>query len=151
MRASIWVLGPLLTRFGEAKVLFPGGCALGARQVDLHLSGLESMGATIEIDKGYIIAKANNGLKGTDFNFDKVSVGATINLIMAATLAKGDNTILGNCAKEPEIIDLCNCLNKMGAKNRRHRHRSAKNYWCVIFEFRLNMQLFLIELKLVLI
>jgi len=115
MRASIWVLGPLLARFGEAKVSFPGGCALGARQVDLHLAGLESMGAEIEIDEGYIVAKAPNGLKGTDFNFNKVSVGATINLILAASLAKGD-CILSNCAKEPEIVDLCHLLNQMGAK-----------------------------------
>lgn len=115
MRASIWVLGPLLTRFGEAKVSFPGGCALGARQVDLHLAGLESMGALIEIDRGYILAKAPNGLKGTNFNFGKVSVGATINILLAAILADGDSQ-LSNCAKEPEIVDLCNILNKMGAK-----------------------------------
>ena len=115
MRASIWVLGPLVSRFGEAKVSFPGGCALGARQVDLHIAGLEAMGATIEIDHGYIIARARNGLVGTHFTFDKVSVGATINLIMAAVLAKGD-TILSNVAREPEIIDLCHCLVGMGAK-----------------------------------
>ena len=115
MRASIWVLGPLVGRFGEAKVSFPGGCALGARQVDLHLAGLEAMGAKIEIDHGYILARAKNGLVGTNFTFDKVSVGATINLIMAAVLAKGDTT-LSNVAREPEIIDLCNCLVGMGAK-----------------------------------
>lgn len=115
MRASIWVLGPLLTRFGKAKVSFPGGCALGARQVDLHIDGLKAMGAKIEIEQGYIHAKAQSGLSGTEFKFSKVSVGATINLIMAATLAKGDS-ILSNCAKEPEIVDLCNCLNEMGAK-----------------------------------
>jgi UDP-N-acetylglucosamine 1-carboxyvinyltransferase len=116
MRASIWVLGPLLTRFGKAKVSFPGGCTLGARQVDLHLSGLEAMGATIEIDGGYIIAEApSSGLKATDFSFNKISVGATINLIMAAVLAKG-TSIFSNCAKEPEITDLCNCLVGMGAK-----------------------------------
>jgi len=115
MRASIWVLGPLISRFGEAKVSFPGGCALGARQVDLHIAGLEAMGAHIEIDSGYMIAKAKNGLVGTHFTFDKVSVGATINLILAAVLAKGD-TILSNVAREPEIIDLCNCLVGMGAK-----------------------------------
>ena len=115
MRASIWVLGPLVSRFGEAKVSFPGGCALGARQVDLHLAGLEAMGATIEVDHGYIMARAKNGLVGTHFTFDKVSVGATINLIMAAVLAKGDTT-LSNVAREPEIIDLCNCLVGMGAK-----------------------------------
>jgi UDP-N-acetylglucosamine 1-carboxyvinyltransferase len=115
MRASIWVLGPLVARFGEAKVSFPGGCALGARQVDLHLAGLEAMGATIEVDAGYIIAKAKSGLKGTHFNFDKISVGATINIIMAAILAQGD-TVLSNCAREPEISDLCHCLVGMGAK-----------------------------------
>lgn len=115
MRASIWVLGPLLARCGEAKVSFPGGCALGARQVDLHISGLEAMGAEINIDQGYIIAKAPRGLKGADFNFSKVSVGATINLILAATLANG-TTRLKNCAFEPEIQDLCHLLNKMGAK-----------------------------------
>jgi len=115
MRASIWVLGPLVGRFGEAKVSFPGGCALGARQVDLHIAGLEAMGARIEIDHGYIIASAKNGLVGAHFTFDKVSVGATINLIMAAVLAKGDTT-LSNVAREPEIIDLCHCLIGMGAK-----------------------------------
>ena len=115
MRASIWVLGPLVSRFGEAKVSFPGGCALGARQVDLHLAGLEAMGAEIEIDHGYIMARAKNGLVGTHFTFDKVSVGATINLIMAAVLAKGETT-LSNVAREPEIIDLCHCLVGMGAK-----------------------------------
>jgi UDP-N-acetylglucosamine 1-carboxyvinyltransferase len=116
MRASIWVLGPLLTRFGQAKVSFPGGCALGARQVDLHLAGLEAMGAIIEVDSGYIIAKApSSGLKAVDFSFNKISVGATINLIMAAVLAKG-TSVFSNCAKEPEITDLCNCLVGMGAK-----------------------------------
>ncbi len=115
MRASIWVLGPMLTRFGKAKVSFPGGCALGARQVDLHLSGLEAMGATITIDQGYIIAEAKSGLKGVHFNFNKISVGATVNLIMAACLAKG-STLLSNAAREPEITDLCNCLVGMGAK-----------------------------------
>lgn len=115
MRASIWVLGPLVSRFGYAKVSFPGGCALGARQVDLHLAGLEAMGAQIEIDHGYIVAKAKNGLKGAHFTFDKVSVGATINLIMAAVLARGDTTLV-NVAREPEIIDLCHCLVGMGAK-----------------------------------
>ncbi|MEY3196999.1 MAG: hypothetical protein RLZZ59_367 [Pseudomonadota bacterium] len=115
MRASIWVLGPLLARFGQAKVSFPGGCTLGARQVDLHIAGLQAMGVEIEIDGGYIIATAKSGLKGTHFNFDKISVGATINILMAAVLAEGKTT-LSNCAKEPEIIDLCNCLVGMGAK-----------------------------------
>lgn len=115
MRASIWVLGPLLARFGEAKVSFPGGCALGARQVDLHIAGLEAMGAEINIDRGYIIAKAPKGLNGADFVFNKVSVGATINVLLAATLANG-TTRLKNCAFEPEIQDLCNFLTKAGAK-----------------------------------
>lgn len=115
MRASIWALGPLLSRFGKADVSLPGGCAIGARQVDLHLSALEAMGATIEIKHGYIHAITNGKkLQGVHFCFNKVSVGATINVIMAATLASGV-TILSNCAKEPEIIDVCNCLNKMGA------------------------------------
>lgn len=115
MRASIWVLGPLVSRFGEAKVSFPGGCALGARQVDLHLAGLQAMGASIEIDHGYIVARAPKGLTGAHFTLGKVSVGATINLIMAAILAKGE-TVLCNVAREPEIIDLCHCLVGMGAK-----------------------------------
>ncbi|MDC0864589.1 UDP-N-acetylglucosamine 1-carboxyvinyltransferase [Rickettsiaceae bacterium] len=116
MRASIWVLGPLLSRFGKAKVSLPGGCAIGARQVDLHIAVMESMGAEIKIDGGYIHAHTNNKrLQACDFTFSKVSVGATINAILAATLADG-TTFLSNCAKEPEIIDLCNCLNKMGAE-----------------------------------
>ena len=115
MRASIWVLGPLLARFGTAEVSLPGGCAIGARQVDLHLAILESMGAIIEIKHGYIYATTNgHRLRGVHFCFNKVSVGATINAIMAATLAEG-TTLLSNCAQEPEIVDLCNCLNKMGA------------------------------------
>lgn len=115
MRASILVLGPLLARFGEAKVSLPGGCAIGTRPVDLHLNGLEQMGAEIVLDKGYVNAKAPNGLTGTKIVFPKVSVGATENLLMAATLAKG-TTILSNAAKEPEIKDLGDCLIKMGAK-----------------------------------
>lgn len=115
MRASIWVLGPLLTRFGEARVSLPGGCAIGARQVDLHINLLEAMGAHIEIKHGYIKARSKNRLIGTHFNFNKISVGATITGIMAATLAKGE-TLLLNSAKEPEIIDLCNCLTLMGAE-----------------------------------
>lgn len=114
MRASIWVLGPLLARFGKAKVSLPGGCAIGARQVDLHLSGLEAMGANIIIEDGYIVAECLSRLKGVHFNFDKVSVGATINLIMAACLADGETKLM-NCASEPEITDMCNCLVKMGA------------------------------------
>lgn len=115
MRASIWVLGPLLARFGSAIVSLPGGCAIGARQVDMHIAALEAMGAAIEIQEGYIHAKAHGRLKGAHFVFNKQSVGATINTIMAATLAKGE-TRLFNCNIEPEIIDLCNCLNSMGAE-----------------------------------
>lgn len=114
MRASIWVLGPLLARFGKAKVSLPGGCALGARQIDLHLSGLGAMGANITLEDGYIIAESPERLKGVHFNFSKVSVGATITMIMAATLADGESKLM-NCASEPEIIDMCNCLVNMGA------------------------------------
>lgn len=116
MRASILVLGPLLGRFGRADVSFPGGCAIGSRPVDIHLKGLEAMGATIEIDGGYIRARApEDGLKGAHFFMDKVTVGGTENLLMAAVLAKGES-VLENAAKEPEIIDLANCLVAMGAK-----------------------------------
>jgi UDP-N-acetylglucosamine 1-carboxyvinyltransferase len=116
MRTSILVLGPLLARFGQAKVSLPGGCAIGTRPVDLHLKGLEEMGATISIEEGYINAKAPaGGLQGATIRFPKVSVGATENLMMAATLAKGTTTLV-NAAREPEIIDLGECLIKMGAK-----------------------------------
>jgi UDP-N-acetylglucosamine 1-carboxyvinyltransferase len=116
MRTSILVLGPILSRFGEAKVSLPGGCAIGTRPVDLHIKGLEEMGATITLDQGYIDAKAPaGGLKGAKILFPKVSVGATENLMMAATLAKGE-TVLANAAREPEIVDLGECLIKMGAK-----------------------------------
>ena len=116
MRGSILVLGPLLARFGEAKVSLPGGCAIGTRPVDMHIKGLEDMGATITLDSGYINAKAPaGGLQGAKILFPKVSVGATENLMMAATLAKG-TTVLGNAAREPEIVDLGECLIKMGAK-----------------------------------
>jgi len=120
MRASILVLGPLLARYGEANVSFPGGCAIGSRPVDIHLRGLEAMGAKIEIDGGYIRAtidpKNTNGrLKGTHFLMDIVTVGGTENLLMAAVLADG-KTILENAAREPEIVDLANMLVAMGAK-----------------------------------
>ena len=115
MRASIWVLGPLLARFGQAKVSLPGGCAIGTRPVDLHLMALEKMGAEIKIEGGYIIAKAPNGLKGADIFFKTVSVGATGNAMMAATLAQGTTTIT-NAALEPEMCDLAKFLNAMGAK-----------------------------------
>ena len=115
MRGSILVLGPLLSRFGEAKVSLPGGCAIGTRPVDLHIKGLEELGATIELEEGYINAKApSGGLQGAKIHFPKVSVGATENLLMAATLAKG-TTVLSNAAREPEIVDLGQCLVKMGA------------------------------------
>ncbi len=115
MRASVLVLGPLLSRFGHAKVSLPGGCAIGSRPVDAHIKGLEAMGADISIEEGYIIANAPNGLKGCTYKSQIVSVGATENLMMAATLAKG-TTILENAAQEPEISDLGNMLIKMGAK-----------------------------------
>ncbi len=115
MRASILVLGPLLTRFGQCCVSLPGGCAIGVRPVDLHLKGMEALGAKIELKDGYIYAEAKHGLKGTEFTFPVVTVTGTENLMMAAVLADGD-TVLRNVAKEPEIVDLADCLNKMGAK-----------------------------------
>lgn len=115
MRASVVVLGPLLARFGHAKVSLPGGCAIGTRPVDLHLKALEELGAVIALEEGYIVATAPNGLKGADIIFPKVSVGATENLLMAASLAKG-TTVLHNAAREPEVSDLAHCLVAMGAK-----------------------------------
>lgn len=115
MRASILVLGPLLARYGQAVVSLPGGCAIGARPVDLHLKALEAMGAEMELREGYVHAKAPGGLKGGVFEFPFVSVGATENALMAATLAKG-TTVLKNAAREPEIVDLARCLRKMGAQ-----------------------------------
>ena len=116
MRASILVLGPMLTRFGEAHVSFPGGCAIGSRPVDLHLRGLEMMGATIEIDEGYIRAKApDGGLRGAHMFLDTVTVGGTENLMMAAVLASG-TTVIENAAREPEIVDLANFVNTLGAQ-----------------------------------
>ena len=114
MRASVLVLGPLLARFGAAEVSLPGGCAIGTRPVDLHLKALEEMGATIELRDGYVIAAAKDGLKGADILFPKVSVGATSNILMAATLADGI-TRIRNAAREPEIADLAQCLQAMGA------------------------------------
>ncbi len=115
MRASVLVLGPLVARFGEAKVSLPGGCAIGTRPVDLHLKGLEQMGAEIEIEAGYILARAPRGLRGARIIFPQVSVGATENLLMAACLAGGE-TELVNAAREPEIGDLAECLMRMGAR-----------------------------------
>lgn len=114
MRASILVLGPMLAKYGKAKVSLPGGCAIGTRPVNLHLKALEELGASIEVKNGYIYAKTK-GLVGANIHFDQVTVTATENIIMAATLAKGTTTI-NNAAQEPEIADLCHCLNKMGAK-----------------------------------
>ncbi|OWU70573.1 UDP-N-acetylglucosamine 1-carboxyvinyltransferase [Marinibacterium profundimaris] len=115
MRASILVLGPMLARAGAAVVSLPGGCAIGARPVDLHLKALEALGAELELRDGYVHAKAPGGLKGAVFEFPFVSVGATENALMAATLAKG-TTVLKNAAREPEIVDLAQCLRRMGAQ-----------------------------------
>ncbi|MDX2049836.1 MAG: UDP-N-acetylglucosamine 1-carboxyvinyltransferase [Rickettsiaceae bacterium] len=115
MRASFWVLGPLLARFGYAEVSLPGGCALGSRLVDQHLAVMEALGAKIKVKNGYIVASTKKKLKGAEYQFTKVTVGATINGILAAVLADG-MTILKNCAIEPEIVDLSKLLNAMGAK-----------------------------------
>ncbi len=115
MRASILVLGPLLAKFGTADVSLPGGCAIGSRPVDLHLRGLEQMGAKIKVENGYIRATSGNGLKGAHLMMDQVTVTGTENLMMAATLAKG-RTIIENAAREPEVVDLANYLNSMGAE-----------------------------------
>lgn len=117
MRASILVLGPLLARFGEAEVSLPGGCAIGSRPVDQHLKAFKAMGAEINVENGYVIAKAPEGgrLIGCEYGFDMVTVGGTENVLIAATLAKG-TTVLENCAREPEVVDLANMLVAMGAK-----------------------------------
>ncbi len=115
MRASILVLGPLLARHGHAVVSLPGGCAIGARPVDLHLRALEALGATLELREGYVHASAPSGLKGGAIDFPFVSVGATENALMAATLARG-TTVITNAAREPEIVDLAACLRAMGAR-----------------------------------
>jgi UDP-N-acetylglucosamine 1-carboxyvinyltransferase len=115
MRASFFVLGPLLARAGLAKVSLPGGCAIGARPVDLHLKALEALGANVELAEGYVIASAPRGLEGADIEFPFVSVGATENALMAAAMARG-RTVISNAAREPEIEDLGCCLNAMGAR-----------------------------------
>ncbi|EKF20609.1 UDP-N-acetylglucosamine 1-carboxyvinyltransferase [Nitratireductor pacificus] len=115
MRASFWVIGPLLARMGRARVSLPGGCAIGTRPVDLFIDGLRALGAEIEIEQGYVQAEARNGLIGNRYVFPKVSVGATHVLMMAASMAKGE-TVLENAAREPEIVNLADCLNAMGAK-----------------------------------
>ncbi len=115
MRASFWVVAPLLARMGEAKVSMPGGCAIGTRPVDLLIMALKALGADIEIEGGYVIARAKKGLRGGEINFPKVTVGGTHTALMAASLANG-TTIIENAAREPEIGDVADCLNKMGAK-----------------------------------
>jgi UDP-N-acetylglucosamine 1-carboxyvinyltransferase len=115
MRASVLVLGPLVARCGEARVSLPGGCAIGTRPVDLHLKALTQLGAEIELDAGYINAKAPQGLRGAHVTFPMISVGATENVLMAATLAKGE-TVIENAAREPEVADLARCLVAMGAE-----------------------------------
>lgn len=115
MRASYYVLGPLVARCGEAKVSLPGGCAIGTRPMDLHLKGLEALGAEVKVEEGYIVATAKKGLVGAEVSFPFISVGATAQIMMAATLAKG-KTLLINAAQEPEIKDLADCLIAMGAK-----------------------------------
>jgi UDP-N-acetylglucosamine 1-carboxyvinyltransferase len=115
MRASFWVIGPLLARMGEAKVSMPGGCAIGTRPVDLLIQALQDLGAEIEIDGGYVIARAKKGLRGGEVVFPKVTVGGTHTAMMAASLAHG-STVIENAAREPEIADVADCLNKMGAK-----------------------------------
>jgi UDP-N-acetylglucosamine 1-carboxyvinyltransferase len=115
MRASFWVIAPLLARMGEAKVSMPGGCAIGTRPVDLLIMALERLGAEIEIDGGYVIARAPRGLRGGEVVFPKVTVGGTHTALMGASLANG-TTLIENAAREPEIKDVADCLNKMGAK-----------------------------------
>ena len=119
MRASILVLGPMVARFGRAHVSFPGGCAIGSRPVDLHLKGLQAMGATIEVEGGYINASVEGRLKGAHIIMETVTVGGTENILMAATLAEG-TTIIENAAREPEVVDLAECLIAMGAIIRGH-------------------------------
>src|SRR5712675_1540328 len=115
MRASFWVIAPLVARLGEAKVSMPGGCAIGTRPVDLLIMALERLGTEIEFDRGYVIARAKNGLKGGEIHFPKVTVGGTHTALMAACLAHG-TTVIENAAREPEIKDVADCLNKMGAR-----------------------------------
>src|SRR5499427_6163974 len=115
MRASFWVIAPLVARMGEAKVSMPGGCAIGTRPVDLLIMVMERLGARIDIDGGYVIARARNGLKGAEIVFPKVTVSGTHTAVMAASLADG-TSVIENAAREPEIGDVADCLNKMGAK-----------------------------------
>src|SRR5262249_10751443 len=115
MRASFWVIAPLVARMGEAKVSMPGGCAIGTRPVDFHLDAMRALGAEIDIEQGYVLARASRGLKGARISFPKVSVGATHTALMAASLAYGES-IIENAACEPEVADVAACLQKMGAE-----------------------------------
>src|SRR5919206_4775001 len=115
MRASFWVIGPLVARMGQARVSMPGGCAIGTRPVDLLIMAMERLGADIEIEGGYVVARAKNGLRGGEIRFPKVTVGGTHTALMAASLANGE-TVIENAAREPEVADLAECLIKMGAK-----------------------------------
>ena len=115
MRASFWVVAPLVARMGQARVSLPGGCAIGTRPVDLLIMAMERLGTKIDIDAGYVVAHAPHGLKGGEIVFPKVTVGGTHTALMAASLADG-TTVIENAAREPEIVDLANCLNKMGAR-----------------------------------
>ncbi|MGL5433550.1 MAG: UDP-N-acetylglucosamine 1-carboxyvinyltransferase, partial [Plesiomonas shigelloides] len=115
MRASIWALGPLVARFGRGQVSLPGGCAIGARPVDLHIAGLQQLGAEIRLEEGYVKASVNGRLTGAHIVMDKVSVGATVTIMSAATLATG-TTVIENAAREPEIVDTADFLNTLGAK-----------------------------------
>src|SRR3982751_3589699 len=115
MRASILVLGPLVARHGHAEVSLPGGCAIGSRPVEQHIRGLQALGADVRVENGMVNARADKGLRGGHYAFDMVTVTGTENVLMAAVLAKG-TTVLDNCAEEPEVVDLANCLNMMGAK-----------------------------------
>ena len=123
MRAGVLVLGPLLAKYGRAKVSLPGGCSIGSRPIDLHLNALKKMGARIKVINGYIIATAKNGLSGASIKFPKISVGATENTLIAACFAKG-KTKLRNCACEPEIQDLVVFLKKIGCRINRTGRRS---------------------------
>jgi len=115
MRASFWVIGPLVARMGQARVSMPGGCAIGTRPVDLHIAVLQQLGAQIDVEAGYVVARAPEGLRAAEIVFPKVTVGGTHTAIMAATLARG-LTVIDNAAQEPEVVDLADCLNKMGAR-----------------------------------
>jgi UDP-N-acetylglucosamine 1-carboxyvinyltransferase len=115
MRASFWIIGPLVARMGEARVSMPGGCAIGTRPVDLLIMALQQLGAQVDVDGGYVVARAPNGLKGGEIVFPKVTVGGTHMALMSAALASG-TTVIENAAREPEIVDVADCLNKMGAR-----------------------------------